>query len=480
MNFKKYHHIKKNNFLILFIIWIFFWLSINSKIFDILNIFTLQFNLIYLINFIRSILPIFSLLFLIFFLINKKIFFIKNIKKELILFYFVLFILFQIIGSLNYKYNILFTSFLFERKNLVELFNILDKYYYLINLISVILFFFIANIKLKENQFKILFFISFIIIFLVYFPLGVIAFKTYVFSTDYSAYWNPITSPENNFLNQSMPRVTGLSRSLMIIYIISTTFLIAKNKSLSILHFRLGILLTIIISTIIWSLQSRFSVYTFLMFSILIILNSNLKKIKKLILILILWLTPILLSFSIAIIKNTYYLSQSSNNNFDDNKTILPLFEKEKILTQNRYLTVSTSGRLDIWKNILILSKDNLIFGYGSQADRWKLIKNQFDQDNASSGLFYALLCGGLAGLITYLLISLEIIKIIFKSIFTSFILKKNNEYIYKTSLYILIFILLRSVVENSFMIFSLDNLIMLISFYLLKKNLNRKTFREE
>jgi hypothetical protein len=219
---------------------------------------------------------------------NKKICFIKNIKKELILFYFFLFILFQIIGSLNYKYNILVTSSLFERKNLIELFNILDKYYYLINLISVILFFFIANIKLKENQFKILFFISFIIIFLVYFPLGVIAFKTYVFSTDYSAYWNPITSPENSFLNQSMPRVTGLSRSLMIIYIISTTFLIAKNKSLSILHFRLGILLTIIISTIIWSLQSRFSVYTFLMFSILIILNSNLKKIKKLILILIL------------------------------------------------------------------------------------------------------------------------------------------------------------------------------------------------
>jgi O-antigen ligase len=177
-----------------------------------------------------------------------------------------------------------------------------------------------------------------------------------------------------------------------------------------------------------------------------------------------------LLSFSISIIKNTYYLSQSSNINF----------EKEKILTQNRYLTVSTSGRLDIWKNILTLSKDNLIFGYVSQADRWKLKKNEFDQDNASSGLFYALLCGGIAGLITYLLISLEIIKIIFKSIFSSFILKKNNEYVYMSSLYILIFILLRSVVENSFMIFSLDNLIMFVSFYLLKKKLNKKTFREE
>ena len=461
-----YNYKNNRDFFIFFIILVFFFLSINTKVFDILNFFTLKLSYISLINFVRSISPGIALIFLIIFLIKKKIHFIKNIKKELILLYFISFIIFQIIGSLNYKVSPLSFFSLIEAQNFTGFFSILEKYYYLINLTSVILFFFIVSIKFDQYQFKILFFASIIIIFFVYFPLALLAFKYYLFSTDYSAYWNPITSPENNILNQSVPRVTGLSRSLMIIYIVGLTFLVSKNRSLSNSAFNLGIFLALVIATILWSFQSRFSSYSFLIFSVLIILNSNLKKLKKIILILIMCILPILFFLSISVIKSSQLLIKKK-----DALPVLSEIEMDKLISQNRVVEVSTSGRLIIWKTILILSKESLIFGYGSQSDRMLLRSNDRDQDNASSGLFYALLCGGIAGLITYILISTEIIKIIYKSITSKFIFKKN-EFIYKSSFYLLVFILLRSLVENSFMIFSLDNLIMFVSFYLLKKKL--------
>jgi histone H3/histone H3-like centromeric protein A len=80
-----------------------------------------------------------------------------------------------------------------------------------------------------------------------------------------------------------------------------------------------------------------------------------------------------------------------------------------------------------------------------------------------------------LFGILIYFLICANIIKLM-----TVYIKKKllipENEIISKCSLFIMISILLRSLVENSFMIFSVDNLLFLICYFILIKKLKIST----
>ena len=120
-------------------------------------------------------------------------------------------------------------------------------------------------------------------------------------------------------------------------------------------------------------------------------------------------------------------------------------------------LSAHTSGRVDIWKRALPYISSNY-FGYGPQADRI------YVKQNISNLFFYSLLCSGIVGAISivsiYFLITFKIIILLFKNQ----IFKKKNYLYEKISMIIIGFLLLRSIVEVSFGIFSIDMIFFLVA----------------
>ena len=452
-------------FLSLFLV---LWAAINSKAYDILYFYTDITNLTYFINFLRSIGPSIILFCLLTFIL-KNYFSKKNFSKNIILFYFFLFIIIQIIGFyLNpknypdlYEYDFAF-SIIKNNEFLTRTFFLYDQNYYLINLLSVVFFFFLLNSFNNKVYYKYLFIINILILILINIPIGVLAYKEFLLSSNLTAYWNKMTAPESMILSQSVPRVTGLSRSLIIIYIFLICYAFFK-KNLS--NKTLFLIFLLILGSLIWSLQSRAAVYSLFFFNLLIVSLSENKVKKKIFTILILCIGPIiihnLISYASFKIKNQMQISVDSQMEIS----------VDRFKNQNRVTLVDTTGRIEIWKNIIEQSKTSLIFGKGSQADRWYLDRTDKWKNNASNSLFYSLICGGFLGVIIYILIIYETIKLLLNCILRSKFFRKENNNLNYSAFFILIFLLLRSIVENSFMIFSIDNLIFLSCFFLLKTN---------
>lgn len=449
-------------FLSLFLV---LWAAINSKAYDILYLYTDITNLTYFINFLRSIGPSIILFFLLTFIL-KNHFSKKSFSKNIILFYFFLFIIIQIIGFyLNpknypdlYEYDFAF-SIIKNNEFLTRTFLLYDQNYYLINLLSVVFFFFLLNNFNNQVYYKYLFIINILILILINIPIGVLAYKEFLLSSNLTAYWNKMTAPESMILSQSVPRVTGLSRSLIIIYIFLISYAFFK-KSLS--NKTLFLIFLLILGSLIWSLQSRAAVYSLFFFNLLIVSLSENNVKKKFFTILILCIGPI-------IIHNLISYASFKIKNQNTNQMEISV---DRLKNQNRVTLVDTTGRIEIWKNIIEQSKTSFIFGKGSQADRWYLDRTDKWKNNASNSLFYSLICGGFLGVIIYILIIYETIKLLLLDCIVrlKFFRKENNNLNY-SAFFILIFLLLRSIVENSFMIFSIDNLIFLSCFFLLKTN---------
>ena len=170
-------------FLSLFLV---LWAAINSKAYDILYFYTDITNLTYLINFLRTIGPSIILFFLLTFIL-KNFFSKKNFIKNIILFYFILFIIIQTIGFyLNpknyldlYEYDFAF-SIIKNNGFLTRIFLLYDQNYYLINLLSVIFFFFLLNSFNNQVYYKYLFIINILILILINIPIGVLAYKDFL------------------------------------------------------------------------------------------------------------------------------------------------------------------------------------------------------------------------------------------------------------------------------------------------------------
>ena len=448
-------------FLSLFLV---LWAAINSKAYDILYFYTDITNLTFFINFLRSIGPSIILFCLLTFIL-KNYFSKKNFSKNIILFYFILFIIIQIIGFyLNpknysdlYEYDFAF-SIIKNNEFFTRTFLLYDQNYYLINLLSVVFFFFLLNSFNNQVYYKYLFIINILILILINIPIGVLAYKEFLLSSNLTAYWNKMTAPESMILSQSVPRVTGLSRSLIIIYIFLICYAFFK-KNLS--NKTLFLIFLLILGSLIWSLQSRAAVYSLFFFNLLIISLSENKVKKKIFTILILCIGPIIIHNLIS-----YASFKIKNQNTNQMEISVDRFKN-----QNRVTLVDTTGRIEIWKNIIDQASTAPIFGKGSQADRWYLDRIDKWKNNASSSLFYSLICGGLLGVITCVLIMYETIKLLLNCVLKLKFFRKKNDNHYYSAFFILIFLLLRSIVENSFMIFSIDNLIFLSCFFLLKTN---------
>ena len=111
------------------------------------------------------------------------------------------------------------------------------------------------------------------------------------------------------------------------------------------------------------------------------------------------------------------------------------------------------------FKNILIKFDKGKVFGYGIHGDR--ILINQ----TSSNGFLYSLVSGGYLAAIIYCIIG----------IYSAFLLnlalvkKKFNQYSWFASSMI-IFFLIRSLVENSFTILSFDFIIFFSSVFFLEK----------
>ena len=473
----------KSNFFAIFA-YILICVSISAKSFDILFISKPELSLILFINFLRSIIS--SILF---FLFVGFIFwnaFMKKIEIDIIFKLFLIFIFTQIIGGINnpkiyenlYEYDLIFNTY--SNKIWISLFIYFDQNYYLICLFSILLFFLIVNSFLKKFKIEYLLLISFIIFFSYNIVLVFNIYKSFLFSNDFSAYGTMLTDPSNNFFSHSVPRITGVSRLLLFFYIILNcfTFFILKKKG----YIKISLLCTLIIfsGSLIWSFQSRTILLTKLIIDILLILFLE-KRIKiKILIFLILTFLPIILHNLIILIKNKesrdLYSSEFRliyNKTFKQNNNDTKL-ENNLIIKKNRIFNEGTSGRTEIWNAIIKKSKGSPFFGYGSQADRWYINRSAPFYNNASSALFYSLICGGVTGVLIYLAIFFKTLKLVFITFLRKKFFLKNNNLLTISSFFILAALLVRSLVENSFMLFSIDNIFFLTCYYILNKKIKQ------
>ena len=112
-----------------------------------------------------------------------------------------------------------------------------------------------------------------------------------------------------------------------------------------------------------------------------------------------------------------------------------------------------SSGRFDDWQEIFNKIKlKSLLLGYGSQADRYLI--NQ----SASNGLIYALISSGILGFMFYVFFSLMVLKKLLKNFLD---VKKIKHLDFYSSLIVMV-IFLRSILETSYAIFSIDLIILL------------------
>ena len=145
------------------------------------------------------------------------------------------------------------------------------------------------------------------------------------------------------------------------------------------------------------------------------------------------------------------------------NRIIMPFFNIDrmgrKLENVNKPLNLlsNTSGRVKLWKKTLPYISSSY-FGYGPQADRIYI------KQNISNLILYSLLCGGIIGAISIISIYLLIIYKIINLVFMNQIFKKKNYLYEKISIIIIGFLLLRSLVEVSFGIFSIDMIFFLVT----------------
>ena len=157
--------------------------------------------------------------------------------------------------------------------------------------------------------------------------------------------------------------------------------------------------------------------------------------------------------------------------------------QQEKI-DYSRYFSEKDSGRIILWKKVLKRYEYKNLFGYGPQTDRRFLLENVSSADgafgnNVSNGFIYAFICGGYLALLFYLIINYKIASNIAKNLH---IIKSSNnaDYIFyfKLSSIYLLFFFIRQIFENSFSLFSIDFLIVIICIFIIDKsnhNLKKK-----
>jgi hypothetical protein len=442
----------------IFFSWVALWISINSVPSEIL---LMDQGLIRFFNGIKSINAIFFAILSIFLAL---FFYLKSYKKtkSFILVIFSIHFFSQIIGlllnnerviELNNIYLILYAFGTISILFLIKNFNLYDLISIMMSFVGLILFASVVYILVSNfDQLKLTL-------------------------ENVNLYY--LINPNIEIHFQSQPRITGLSRSVAIITIYLIILFILNEKKIYSYFYLIPIF---ILSTFIWMAQSRGTIICFYFSSaILIFLFNNLSNYKKILLFLFISYFSVISADLVYQFKNTFpKVKDSINYNNDINhKNEIKKLEKEKEKEKelkSRFLIQKdnpSSGRTILWKRALQGFDKKKIFGYGPQADRIILDdpRNPWS-NNVSNALLYALLSGGYLSIIC-----VGLIYIYFSILFIKFFIKKklykkayelkSDNKIYITSIIFIIFFMTRSLVENSFSLFSIDFLITIISLFI-------------
>ncbi len=297
--------------------------------------------------------------------------------------------------------------------------------------------------------------------------------------------------PDVSLNYQAQPRITGFSRTISIISIfLIGIYLINYRK----LYSNIFLIIIFFLSLLIWMAQSRGTIICFYITSaILIFFLNNFSFSRKFFLFLFITLFPIITANAILNmdIKNIEdkkvetkkdILNENANT---DNSNANKKIELDKVITlkDSRFYTQrNTSGRTILWKKSLEYYDFDNIFGYGPQADRIILFQlNNKYGNNVSNASIYAFLSGGYPSLISIILLYIYASFLILKFFINnklykfSYNLNSENSFLIIAICYC-IFFMIRSIIENSFTVFSIDFLITIFSIFIIEKKF-RKNF---
>jgi len=434
---KNKFEINKNS-LFYTIIWIFFFLSININPEDIYRLNTASLG--------RLVLPFVLACLLMFFLLKKN--------------------------NLDYKNNIVTTAPFISYIVIVSIFLLINKNYnsYLniywgtAMLIPYMYLLFFKNDPSQLKK-KLVCSLLLLILIFIYYMYQVIY---PIFVEKKLIHFYGIYAPTLYYIDSNYypPRSSGMARMALVTSISATIYLLFRKNNFyaSFLLF----ILVVLSSTFCLLFQSRTMsfIYLCLMFLLtLIILYKNFIKNYKKCLILL------LMPFVLALIYNHLLLNQNNkvSTTLYQNKgsTITTGINKnfENLLTRNHEENFS-SYRFENWKKIFEISKTNkFILGYGFQADR-KLI-NQ----SVHNVYLYALISGGILGIILIICISVRSAWTSFFLLFNYSILKKKLEPIDLISSFLILLFLLRGLLETSYGIYSIDYLFFIICYFINEVN---------
>ena len=442
---------------ILIILWLITLCTINSYSIDFISNNSIQIkftkkNLLLLIENIRFYIPFFIFLYLLMKVIKSRI------RKDFFFIFFFIYALSQIFAAI----------FISDEK-----FKINDLQL-IINFINVLFIFYLGSTFKKNNILKSFLFLLIIFIFFIsaYFSTQLVI---EYFKSDYLyIYISETLAPESGTLAQPTPRITGITRMLIVIFYF--VFFFSWQKKLNIYLKGILLILQIYLVLIIYISQTRIGVAGLLImiFFILIFYKENFfRKFFKIFIIIIM---PILIFNCLIYLKSSNFSMNSINTMNNINKSNEDIFQKDKYSSTNRLLNsskIGTSGRLDIWKKaIKIIYVEKIIFGSGPQSDR-KILKKYYDKNknpdqlihdtNSSNAIIYSFLCAGFIGLISILFIYFLIIKKLILYTFNSF---SKEDYTKHFIASLTLFLLLRSTIENGFVFFGIDFCIICACYY--------------
>ena len=470
--------IKKNKTILYIICWSLLWANLNVDFFVILNFGNSPIDTV---NGIRALFPVFILSLLIIYLSFNN--YLKQFfDKKNIYLIFLLFFVCQIIGSIGNLDNIL----IINKYTTIQAFGLIIS-----SIASILLIYLIHNEKNKKFE-KYLVYSSIIILSIYFIPILINLMWKYSLSTNVYAYHEILIQEfSRDFLKLPVSRSTGISRSIIIISIFLLCFNSFKNNKIK----NLICFIIFILTTSVFLINSKFAITALIIIYALIIFTNNFYKKHKIKFLVILILIPFCLS--LLIINAKVHIYSDNKKLYSDNKK--PIFN---LKIKNRFLddldtnAGITSGRTQIWiKSIdIFISEKRYLFGLGTQADRLYLVsyvgtdsvkkKDDILSANSSNAIIYSLLSGGIISVIVLILFNYILLIRIYKYFFIKSKKYNFNYNLLNFSIFTYLFLLLRSLVENSFTLFSIDFLIYLQCSMIIIKNINfnykKKNFLSE
>ena len=401
------------------------WFSISTSFYDIEILFVNKNkNLVLIINFLRQFLnlAIFPILLII---LIKKYNYIK-FKNELLFIFCLIYFLSQIPG-------LFFTS------------NSITNLIYIISAINILFIFILANIYFDSKKYRIFFYIIFLMLSLITI-LNYDTFVNFIYSKNSNTLYTYFFS-EETFLGKRGPRSTGSSRTLLFIMIIS--FLIFNNFLKK--NHLIKILIYLILSTFILLFQSRTTIVLLLTFVLINYIYEKEFTINKTLKYFIIYIfIPILFVYTILFSKEFFY-NKEIVIGLKENGVQSTIIEVTDNFRRPIDPETYSSGRLDDWKSILSKFDKSILYGYGAQGDRFLI--NQ----SASNGLIYAISSSGILGLLPFIFFSLSCLLITLKNFIQ---ITKSILFINFYCSIVVLLLLLRSILESSYAVFSLDFII--------------------